>query len=1230
MDSEDTSKPDQQTIANLLFSQRRESFEKAIDSICEEIVSTSYCNQLLTSDFRFRIIKNMESFIEIYLNSEREVFLSALMNQISPNISFTDDSKLAQKLNSNPQIRSILLKFALNPDNVKSLSTFTLSNHFFFEASMIKAHSLQIRTILFNFSQDFLSEIHNFRIQMKNAILHIVQQCHTILISANQQKESETSTEKVDKLNKVIAKMETSHSETEKALKAEIEQLKFHSLIESFDRTDASGLKEELKQQKEKNEQLSKEVLEKTEKLRTFYAIQADLEDKTNEAEMWKQKYKEEIKQNSEPDSDLLEQIRQLKQEKEELIKINDDLSKTNSLLTQENQTMKNTISDKNNILKQSLACIEKLQQNMQNKDSEIASLKEQISNQAKKDNTAKLLAIIEKQKKQITKLNNELDSKTQQISDLKKDNENIQEKFASFTKIAENQIQEANSFAQKQVEEFRMQQKSQEEAKTQEEENQTEEPADRKPSEIELKAIAETIRLKTVNSELTTKNYLLQTKVDEHTTQMKKLASSFARAKEEIKETKEALSTKTSELSDCTKQINSLKIEIKEKVDENLSLTQSIRKLMKQKESKEDAKRLTALLDENLSLDAKIKELSTENENQKTTINKLKSEINPLNSQVTSLKDSLTSAKREIITLQTVKKEIQVRAATEQAELNDLNSQLLMQIDELKVHVTSLQNDKTKAETLLNNTMNEYEKEVKEITEKMEKTRIASETIIQSLETSKSRLQNELETEKNNVKLEKMKLKETLKQIDSLTSQVKIENTKRQKQCEVIIEMKEELNDYQNELQQIVYAIFQEPCIKPLNDILQEIRRLKALLEQLTDANLQQANMNDALKSKFENEKSRHKNYVEKLQSMKQELKVLKQNKNDNEAAFLSKIQNLQGIIQSNESQYKSAMNKLQSQMSQQINALQSDLSLEKRRKDDLIQKLEASRESQFGLQKDFDDSQKLIKTLQLDVENTRKEKNEISENLKITKSELSKITQLHEISDKNTQEIINKTNALQSIFTQVQSIIATSSIDDIPNTISKIKSENETSQRFIKNVKKIMKFNDDADFFVKLNLLINQQENIIKILNENGIQIQSENQAFDVVNNIKEMANNQKLLSSLSKQNQELEEKLAKTVSSTMMNDANSILSKIIKIITGEDSDQLKFPMKSAVTAQLLDLIQAYQTKNEKNQRNINYVFLRAKEAGYSGKNFVKAIDFMVANHLTSHNENNSINNI
>ena len=325
MESKDIIKSNPQTIANLIFSQRKESFEKAIDSICEEIVSTSYCNQLLTSDFRFRIIKNMESIIEIYLNSEREVFLSTIMNRLSPNLNIPDDdSKLSQRLNSNPQIRSILLSFALNPDNVKTLSTFTLSNHFFFEASMIKAHSLQIRTILFDFSQDFLSEIRNFRIQMKNAILHIVQRCHTIITSANQQKESNVSSEEVNKLNKVIEKLETSHSETEKALKAEIEQLKFHSQIDSFDKTDVNDLKEELKHQKEKNDQLVKEVLEKTEKLRTFYAIQADLEDKTNELEIWKQKYEEEVSKNSESDSDLLDQIRQLKQEKEELLKMNE------------------------------------------------------------------------------------------------------------------------------------------------------------------------------------------------------------------------------------------------------------------------------------------------------------------------------------------------------------------------------------------------------------------------------------------------------------------------------------------------------------------------------------------------------------------------------------------------------------------------------------------------------------------------------------------------------------------------------------------------------------------------------------------------------------------------------------------------------------------------------------------------------------------------------------------
>ena len=108
------------------------------------------------------------------------------------------------------------------------------------------------------------------------------------------------------------------------------------------------------------------------------------------------------------------------------------------------------------------------------------------------------------------------------------------------------------------------------------------------------------------------------------------------------------------------------------------------------------------------------------------------------------------------------------------------------------------MQNDKQRSDTLLKSTMDEYEKEIRGLTEQMEEKRIAHEKIIASLEQSKSKLQTELDTERSNTKLEKKKVKETLKQIDSLTSQIQVENTKRQSQCEVIIEMKEELSDLQ------------------------------------------------------------------------------------------------------------------------------------------------------------------------------------------------------------------------------------------------------------------------------------------------------------------------------------------------------------------------------------------------------------------------------------------------
>ncbi|OHT07435.1 hypothetical protein TRFO_24322 [Tritrichomonas foetus] len=1058
--------------------------------------------------------------------------------------------------------------------------------------------------------------------------------------------------------------METSHSETEKALKAEIEQLKIHSI----DVSKTKDLEQEIQHQKNQNDQLMKEVLEKTEKLRTFYDMQANLEDKTEECENWKKKY-EETTNTYQTDSQLLEQIEKLKKENENLktknenlTKENESLKQTNSSLLQENTASKKTITDKNTILKQSLSCIEKLQHNIQNKDSEIAALKDQINKIDNKENNSKLVALIEKQKKQISLLMKDNESKNKNIIELKRENEEIQEKFTRFTKVAESQIQEANSFAQRQVEEAKMHAQVREDLAKQQiekanqqintnkgsagnnddkEQENVEQQGKRQPTEIEMKVIAESIKLKAANSDLQTKNYILQTKVDEQISQMKKIASSFARAKEEIKEYKEAIKSKTAELSKINTEMETLRNENREKSEENASLTKSLRKLIQQRENKDEStKRLTALLDENTMLETKVNKLSDENEKQKNTINHLKIEIDPLNKQVTTLKDQLTKAKREIMELQTSKREIQVRMTSEQAEFHEQNSNLLLKIEELESHIDSIKKEKAKTELILKDTMDEYEKEVKEITEKAEKSRQASEKIVTSIDSANQKLQSDLDAERNNLKLEKLKVKEYLKQIDSLAAQIKTENAKRLKQNELVEELKDEINEYHNDFKQIIFAIYQEGDSRPTNVILQEIRRLKSLLEQLTETNLHQANENDALKSKIENDKIKFTNIMDKVSHLKQELMISRQSKSENENNLLGKIEELQNKIRTNETQHQILMKKIQSQLSQQIETVQADLSAETHKKEVINKKYEETRSAYLSLQQDYEKSQELITSLQNDFESIRKEKSDLIEELKITKGGkkqmIDKLNQLQERYEKtghDTQEILMENKTYQTIINNIQKIIFSNSpsslnslqIEEIPDLISKLKKDNDTNQRLIRNIHKLMNFNDEADLFVKINMLLTQQETIEKLIKESFNQESVSN--MDTLYCIKELISNQKNLVIIKKQNRELEQQINQMIPASMMEEANDILSKIIKIITGEESDQIKFPMKPSVSIQLLELIQAYQSKNEKNQRNINFIFSKAKESGYSGKNFARAVDFL--SNCIPNNENHHYNN-
>ena len=102
-----------------LIDVRGKVFEECLDSICELIVTTSYCGRMLEKGKRMREIRNIENMVRIYVESEREVFLSYLMQFCN----VKDQKEVKCEYES---LRRQIVAAMIRPSKARKMSTRTL------------------------------------------------------------------------------------------------------------------------------------------------------------------------------------------------------------------------------------------------------------------------------------------------------------------------------------------------------------------------------------------------------------------------------------------------------------------------------------------------------------------------------------------------------------------------------------------------------------------------------------------------------------------------------------------------------------------------------------------------------------------------------------------------------------------------------------------------------------------------------------------------------------------------------------------------------------------------------------------------------------------------------------------------------------------------------------------------------------------------------------------------
>ena len=146
-----------------LLDVRGKMFDECLNSICELIVSTSYCGTMLEKGKRMREIRNIKGIIRMYVESEREVLLSYLITFCN----VRDEQNQKCEFES---LRKKILAATIRPSLAKRLPTKTLLNHFFFEAMFVKSNCFKMRKIILQFVDNFRVSFTSFRKRVNEAM----------------------------------------------------------------------------------------------------------------------------------------------------------------------------------------------------------------------------------------------------------------------------------------------------------------------------------------------------------------------------------------------------------------------------------------------------------------------------------------------------------------------------------------------------------------------------------------------------------------------------------------------------------------------------------------------------------------------------------------------------------------------------------------------------------------------------------------------------------------------------------------------------------------------------------------------------------------------------------------------------------------------------------------------------------------------------------------------------
>lgn len=710
----------EKTLGEILYDKRQKSFESTLDGIISEI------NRLLNKSNhkldKSEVLQKISSTVKSTLTSEREVFITYLMNciydkKVPLSVKQTiNNCELYNNILNSDEFQKKLLEFANDKNLRNRLTKNEILSHYFYEKSTVEATLHNFRTTFEKQKSYFLEELQKLR---NRTSAQLVVNSETLV--KNTDFELRLKLENLKLQVSLLEKENKTLSSTNRIGKIDYEDEK----IDLIGRLRSTV--RELDQERDEKSKLVRELVEKTDTLRDYYAIKSEVSDLQSEVDTKDKKIADLTSKLNEANTKISELIDSNEMLKAKVISIEKPKCTSDDTINQ----LEAKLVEFAELAKKYKRRITTLESELRQKDTDISNLEFKLIQSA--SNSSDNNAIKQTYEEKLSNAESQLKAKTAQIQKLRSELTDALSQVAEKTEIV-HQLSKETEDQSRVIELTR--------AKNAEFESRI---LEKDLLENEHKQQIEDQKNKIFSNEDT--QHKMQQQIDGYNEKMKRISSSRARYMEECKLLKEQLSRASEKYNEIVDIKKELERRVDDLSDENKTLTDSMRRLLGRTKKGDQSQDITDIINERNELEKQLIQAKIDIQREERKVSLLEETANSKDKECTRYANDLNKSRAEVIQLQDTINQLQVKHQRSVMKLKDENTTLEEQVKNFKNKLLTLENEHEKTMQKHDSSNDYYKNEIEKLMTSIDESRKAFSTQIGKLQEENMHLKSLLET---------------------------------------------------------------------------------------------------------------------------------------------------------------------------------------------------------------------------------------------------------------------------------------------------------------------------------------------------------------------------------------------------------------------------------------------------------------------------------------------------